>query len=777
MRCLRLSILLAALITITDVTALNGQIILKGKVTTDRDEPVVFANVLLRPLRDTTKFVEVVVADMQGDYRFRKHREGKYLLTIQSTGFKVFNDTVNLRKQSIGRSNEILKNYIIRSEAVEIENIVVVGNNVTQHFDRTVYTISNADRKRAVTSLDLTAKIPQVSIDRINETIATNEGAVTILVNGIASSEQELKTISPEEVNNIEYYDLPPIRYGSDNKVLNIITKVLKEGIYGGVDLRNAVPVKWLNDSFYLRYNRGRSQISFRYYASYHTSNNQSASDEYKYSLNNVNYDQVQNIGAGYKSFYNDFNLKYTNQLQDKYVFQATFYPSLRSYSNHSDSQISFFEDEIKSDRYGTGKSESEIFNPILDLYLWKQFGHKQEMILTFTGNYYNTYFDGYTNEYELPDNQAVFEDFLKIDGNKYSAIGQALYIKNFKKLTLSFGNRFSYEANKAQATNLFGSKRELTTILNNYFAGEVTGKIGESFSYRFTLGLIGNHTAAAGNNQWQWIFSPKIIAGYQVSPSFIIKAGFSQFNTPPKIGMLNDRIAFINQNIISRGNPSLKNGYANSAFIGTGYNNKWLNVSVNINYGYAKDPINYYYLKDGQYIALTPVNDKWRRNYTLNYALLFTPFMDNLLSLKLQGGFNYVELESDALGLLSHFQTPLSYEIAFNFKNLSVFYQGNVITSKLSPPLITLNRLTSNIGIRYRYKDFAFSVNCTNFLIQPQDNVHTINGSEVWRKSTGTQKDTYNMIILGFSYHFGKGREYKEKERQINNVDEDSGL
>lgn len=761
-----------------DIAAVDAQIVLKGKVTTREEEPVAFAAVSLRGMRDTTRLVETAVTDMQGNYAFGKHREGKYLLTIQSLGFRTLNDTVHIRRSSLGNTYEMRKDYLLEEEATAIDDVVVVGTNVTHYLDRTVYRVTNADRRTAVTGLDLTNKVPQVTLDRINETVSSSDGAVTILVNGIAASAQELKTISPEEVGQIEYYDLPPIRYGGGNAVLNIVTKEVRDGFYGGIDLKHAVPVRWLNDSFYLRYNRGRSQLTFRYYASWHKSDAQFVDDEYRYALNGTDYAQYLHTSGGYRSFYNDFNLKYTNQLQDKYVFQATFYPSLRNNENHYDSQIEFLEGATGMQRYGNYRTESKIFNPTLDLYFWRQLGRKQELIMAITGNYFDSGLDTRSSEYDSADDRPVFEDFLTVDGRKYSAIGQALYIKNFEKVAFSVGERFSYESNIAHTTSwLSGDRQERTTRMNNYLAAEVSGKIKTRFSYRFSLGVIASRTVTAGNDSWQWVFAPNVIAGYQISSSFIVKAGFSQANTSPSIGMLDDRIAMITQNIVSRGNPSLKNGFRNSAFIGTGYTNKWLNINVTCLYGYAKNPINYYYRQDGARYEYMPVNDRSSETCGINYALQLTPFENDILTIKLQGGVYYTNLNSGVLGRVGYLRIPLSYYIQFAWKNLSAFYQGNIVTGNMVPPMIVYSDLGSGIGIIYKYRNFAFSLSCANFLIRPESRSHTIGGSAVWRKSTGSQRDSYNRVMLGVSYNFGRGRVYNEAERHISNRDEDSGL
>jgi len=775
----KLHILLILSVIAADIARLEAQIVLKGTVTASYDEPVAFATVSLRRMSDTTQVIDAVATDMQGNYAFEKHREGKYLLAISSLGFRPLIDTVHIRRPSLGNVNEMVRDYVIEEEATTIDDVVVVGNNVTHYLDRTVYRVTNADRRTAFSSLDLSDKVPQIMLDRINETVSSSDGAVTIFVDGIASSVQELKTISPEEVSHIEYYDLPPIRYGSGNAVLNIVTQKRKDGIYGGIGLKHAITARWLNDNFYLRYNRGRSQLSFLYYANWNKSDEQTGHDEYGYSLNHTDYAQLLDISGGSRYFYNHVKIQYTNHLQDKYVFQATFYPSLQNNRTHYDSQIRFIENAAETNEYGKYRTESRVFNPTLDLYLWKQLGRKQEIIMALTGNYFDSRLNTSSSEYVSADDSPVFEDFLTVDGHKYSAIGQALYMKDFGNITLSVGDRFSYEAQTAHTANgMSGERQERTMLLNNYITAEVSGKIKTRFSYRLSLGVIASNSATTDRNgPWQWVFAPNVIAGYQISPSFIVKAGFSQANIAPSINMLNDRIVVTNQNIVSRGNPYLENGFQNSTFIGTGYTNRWLNAAIDVHYGYMKNPISYYYRQNGGMYSYMPVNDRSCETYGISYALQFTPFRNGILTIKLQGGVYYTDLDSSVLGRTGYLQTPFSYYIQLAWKNLSAFYQGNIVTGRMTPPMIVYNEPASGIGVGYKYGNFFFSVSCANFLIRPESRSHTMNGSAVRLERYSSQRDYYNRIMLGISYQFGRGRVYNEPAKRIENMDEDSGL
>lgn len=360
MRHPRLIPVLLLIIITSLATPLQAQIVLKGKITTEKNEPVAFAPVILQQLPDTTRYTEGVITDMAGNYRFGKHRAGRYLLSVRTIGYKTLYDTVLLRKPSIGTA-EVVRDYVLSEDVAEIDAVVVTANNTASYFDRTVYTITNEDRKAAVTSLDLTNKIPQIRIDRQNNQITASDGNVTVLINGIASSGQELTTLRPEDVRKIEYYDLPPIKFGlsNGNKVINIITKIREDGIYGSVELNQHLTSPWLNDQVFLQYNRGRHQLAFRVHMGYGSWDNQYASDEMEYTLDGVDFRQIEEQQIGYKFLSPEGYIKYTNQLPGKYVFQALFYPSYRKNSQQTDSRLAFIQDGIGSDRYGVKESES----------------------------------------------------------------------------------------------------------------------------------------------------------------------------------------------------------------------------------------------------------------------------------------------------------------------------------------------------------------------------------------------------------------------------------
>lgn len=90
MRHPRLIPVLLLIIITSLATPLQAQIVLKGKITTEKNEPVAFAPVILQQLPDTTRYTEGVITDMAGNYRFGKHRAGRTCYRFGQSGTRLF---------------------------------------------------------------------------------------------------------------------------------------------------------------------------------------------------------------------------------------------------------------------------------------------------------------------------------------------------------------------------------------------------------------------------------------------------------------------------------------------------------------------------------------------------------------------------------------------------------------------------------------------------------------------------------------------------------------
>ena len=758
-------------------TIASGQIALSGTVMTDSGEPAAFANVILTPVADTTRVLDAGLVDMTGHYALKKQRQGRYLVTISLVGYRTLREEVLLRTASVGAGTDVVRDFVLTADVEQIEGVVVRGSNVVQQPDRTVYQISREDRQRAYSALDLMEKVPQLRLDPLSQKLASQAGSVNLFINGVAASEQELKTLRPEDIKTIEYYDLPPMRYGGgDSKAVNVVTKGAVAGFYGGVDLSHGTSHSYFNDGLYLKYNRGKGQLMLRYETNYKNDKNIGEWERYAYTLHDVDYVKEATGRRHLMYFVNNINLQYTNQKQDNYIFQALASTNVLETENTVNTDIDWFVDEILNERTGVSRSLQHSVIPSLNLYLWKQLDKKQEIIANLVGTYFDAFGDNKEEEWmaEVP----VLNDRQTMQNNKYSVIGEGMYSKHFGHVSLSVGEQFSYEHLASLIDNSFVNDRYVTELISTQTYAEVDGRhLDNKLQWRLSLGASGRYTGSREVEVWNWVFTPRLTVGYQILPTLLVRAGFSQYNTSPSLSQLNNSATLVSDNIIQRGNPYLKSGFANTTFLGLSYTNNWLAVYLTGSFQYAKNPINTYFVEGEQYMELVQENAYWSRVAGVNYNIQITPFANRILTLKLTGGVYYQQYDSPFAGRFDYVTYPLSYEVDVNWKNFTAFYQGALNNRYLNLPYLIDAQPVSNLGVRYRYKDWMFSATWIGLLIDWSYGGRTVGASVVQHDQLATYWNNRNMILIGVSFQFGKGRVYNEATRRVDNADRDSGL
>lgn len=768
-----LSILLTVII-LSATGSLQAQSIIKGTVTTENQEndPVTFADVLLFRLPDMEQPSSNVVTTEKGGYTFENVSNGDYLIHISALGYHPFvSDTIQ-----ISTAGELTLDYKLQVSAVSIDAIAVEGTSIKQDLDRTVFEITKKDTQFAKTGLQLMTKVPQLTLNPVTQKLSSNDGAVRVYINGATSSEQELKALQSEDIKSIEYYNIPPTRYGGGSgSVINVITKDMVSGLYGGIDLSHAVNAEFFDDSAYIKYNKGRSQIMMNYYGSYRNYYDIDVNLDYDFTFKAVDHKREQTNRRKFGYFYNNLNINYTNQLQDKYILQINLTPNIMTSHDNNEKNITMMSGDVINTRYGKSESTTSTFSPSLDIYFWKQLREQQEIVLNLQGTYHDAFSKYRTTEYSETTDQPEFSDFQNTFNNKYSAYGQAIYIKKFKSLSLSIGDNINFEDLNSKIGNSFADGTYDTKVLSNYLYGDITGKI-KKFQYKVSLGVSSRYTKNKELDEWSWVFQPQIDLGYMITNTFSLRAGFYQYNTNPSLGQLSNKISFISDNIISRNNPYLKSGYSNSSYFQIGYYGNKISVFGTLAYGYQKNPISQYYVEGEEYMELITENADYSNSYSAKAYVKLSPFKNQLFELTLSGGFNRNTYQSKFTGSTSHNSFPLYYYLTFNYKNVSAYYQGALKTFYLDAPYLTQNETQSHIGVSYRYKNFQFNASCYWFIISPEAISKTVPGSVVRTYQRQVIKDNHNMVVLGISYNFGKGRVYQDVQRQANK-DSDAGL
>jgi hypothetical protein len=108
-----------------------------------------------------------------------------------------------------------------------------------QFADKAVYTFDKEALEKARYAKDLLKTLPELQLDPVGNTIkSTKGGTVLFLINGIEATDLQIRSVAPNEVVKVEYYDIPPARWATRaDTVVNILTRSTETGYVFGTEV------------------------------------------------------------------------------------------------------------------------------------------------------------------------------------------------------------------------------------------------------------------------------------------------------------------------------------------------------------------------------------------------------------------------------------------------------------------------------------------------------------------------------------------------------------
>ncbi|MBS9774971.1 MAG: TonB-dependent receptor [Tenacibaculum sp.] len=760
------------------VSSVFAQVKMQGTITTKENTkivPIPFANIALYNSVDTTQIIAGSVTDFKGKYVFESLKMGNYMLEISCIGYKSVKKKIRVSFPSVG--NVLMKNFQMEEDTQMLSEVVVKGNRSKQYVDKTVRTFTEKEIKTARYSKDLIVTLPQLTTDALTGKLKDlRGGAMQVLINGIRATDNELKLLPPNKVLRVEYYDIPPARYAKSGAVVNIITKTLDDGYGGGFDVMHAFTTGFANDNAYFKYHKGHNQITMEYNINYRDYDDRESNQVYRYKLGNQDRKSEYATQDAFGYTTHTIGLKFTNQEQDKYVFQIGLRPNFRtSFSKGTKSILNNFGVD-KQGYTGDFSNDTKIMSPVLDVYYWKKLTPTSDISFNLVGTMFQTKVDNENREYVIPSHKQSLTDIMHLDNRKKSLIGEVAYSKKTKLGNLNAGYKIETSWLKSDISNILGNYDYSSRYNEQYLYTEFSGNKG-SLLYRLSLGgtLISNQSYS--NKYNSFVFTPQLTLGYSLSNKHTFRLIAQRETDLPSVSDLSNNAQLLTPDIVSKGNPMLEKEIVSSAALVHSFNSKYCNISTAVLYSYTQNPINQYfnYKPNDTYITLTKENAKNAQVYGAYISGGLKPFGTNIFSLK--GNFQVLKqnIDSELVGKISHWYTPLYLEGVFKWKDLTVSYSHTFISRKLVGAYLKNDENHSLFMARYRYKNFSFSSG-VYWLGQPSKyHSETLDKSLVAYTSDTKIWNNKTMFVFGLSWNFHKGKSYNVR-RNLQNKDTDAG-
>lgn len=195
-----------------------------GKLVGSDKEPVVAATVLLLNPADST-VITYGISDADGFFSIPCDKRD-VLAKLSCLGYETTYSRLN--SFNVGT-------IVMRENAINLATVNVEGGNATAYSDKTVYIPTQRQKNASQNATDLLTfmAIPQIRINALSNAVTDNFGKeISLFINGMAASSEELEGLNTADVRRVEYLEFPTDpRYKGVPKAVNFI---VQEYEYGG---------------------------------------------------------------------------------------------------------------------------------------------------------------------------------------------------------------------------------------------------------------------------------------------------------------------------------------------------------------------------------------------------------------------------------------------------------------------------------------------------------------------------------------------------------------
>lgn len=669
-------------------------------------------------------------------------------------------------------SQETKKDTVDTSKTKEIQEVILKSQRKKQFADKAVYTFDKEALEKARYAKDLLRTLPELQLDPVSNTITSTKGGTTLfLINGIEATDLQIRSIAPNEVVKVEYYDIPPSRWATRaDTVVNILTRSTETGYLLGADVTSALNTGFVDASAYANYTKGKNDFGLEYSLNLRDYDNRKVESIYDYDLNGQHYrsEEKRKDHFGYTT--QNIALRYTRMVPDHYTFQAKLNMDLVSSFSKTKGESLFTKDNAAEMHEMFKNYSSDYINPKLDLYYSKKIGSKDELSINAVGSHYNTDITEFAKEWVVSSGNSVYDNDMILKTEQTNFVGELAHTHDFKAGKLSSGYRISGSSISNDLTNLAGYSQYNVNYMEQYFYSEFSGK-KDKFSYRLGVGLTNIHNKSAENTFNEWSFTPRLILGYQLKNNQSLRFTGSYTPVSPGSNALSSNVVQQAPNIVRRGNPFLKSQQVLSNNLIYSLNNKYFDFNASLFYVYTDRIINQYYVQDDTFggYALTYENAKNGQKYGLQLTGSYKPFGNNLLVLKTMLS-PVSEMIRTASGELIKNNYLSNYFVASSeYKSFSVQYMFNIPVYTLSGAFLNTNENKNHIFASYKLKSWTFTTGMYWIGMPSHYRTKSLPQSLVNYNVDTKIMNNKSMFVLGVSFDFSKGKK-TEIQRKLNN-------
>lgn len=647
---------------------------IQGKVVDADRQDVAFATVRL--LEQDSTFVQGTTTDSIGCFELPFGKKGKYILYVSSIGYESQRQDIELLDPQQEKLYVVLK-----TDNIRLGEVVIKGKSLVRKDNHLQIVPDRQQVKHAGTGYDLlyNLMLPGIEVDRMSGTVSTFGGNVTLYIDGRKAEYREVQNLRPQDVERIEYFDVPGGKYATDIASINYVTKQYKSGGYVSADARQTLGYR--NEDYNLAAKVQRGDVSYTLFGGHAYSKRDAVtrikneefffpdyavSREYRTlggeNRNNRQYGQL-----------NILSRKAARMLSGKFSLVRSHTPE-----NSLTGQMEY--DGHFSQNHASGDfSRQTGIMPGMELYGNFDLKNNQYIEVTARGSYArNTYRRSYTE-----DDYASASDNREDLYNLFAGINYGIRLP--KQNSLSVQLRTFY---MNSSSNYEGSYTDWQHLWNSQtlFYVEYSQRISR-FNFQVMPGITALYYHLHGSDRVEQ-YTPRLTSrlSWQPDKKQQLSLNLLVANAFPNINALNDAIQEIDLLKVKRGNPALRNKRFYQAQLNYSLQLGKVNLQAVGFYLFQQHPIiTTYSVADDR---LVESFDDCVRSHSANAVLSLSWKATEHLHFKLDGNYMHTDYHGFIRRSLNSYSG--SFQANYYWKSLSFRLFGKSTGKMFTPDLAT---------------------------------------------------------------------------------------
>ena len=593
------------------------------------------------------------MTDSIGHYEIDNIGVSNGLIHVSSLGYEPALQEINFT------NGGIKLDFRLKPISEQLNEVVVNGSRIMKHTDGHVVAIPTKEEKRhSFGGINLLANmmIPGVTVDRTSGQVSAVFGEATLYINGIKATLQEIKAIPVGDVIRIEYYDSPTGVYVGDNATVNYVVNTHTSGYFGEITADQKLG--YWNGEYGIASKLARKNTSVQLIADY---NFTSAPSDKKIGYTDYNMtdglvrENIVGLGGHNKKDNGNIYVDVTNNKDGRTLRGAAWFNV--DNSPHSTQYESI--NDLERNR----KVVDKLYRGGMRLFSKYNFRNKQTIEFnagaSFTHNDYSyTYGDVRSMIFNESLNKLWNVDITATYSKRFNH-GNSLAVKF---IDLYKNSHVNYENSNIDHSKLWSNEE--------IFFVQYLHSLSKAVRLTVQPGLSALQYKQEGRDRIS-VFSPRlqIRCSVMLPRNMYLMGTVNIGNSFPNIASLTTAERVVNEYLIMRGNPEIKNTKLYNTMWVYGWNTQSFGLQLMAQYQYNHHiPVSCYTTEDSHIIE-SWTTDENAGYFNSNISMTYRPIQT--ISLMLSGGYNRYDYTGYQSGCAAGFDGR--FEVMYFWRDFAI--------------------------------------------------------------------------------------------------------